>query len=122
MKNALVVDDFRSIRTVVATILKKEGFTVTEAENGLDALKYLDGSIKFDIIISDVDMPVMGGIPLIKELRTKSSYKNTSVIMLTSNPIERKINEIQGLNIKEWLVKPFDYLNFKKIIEDCQQN
>ncbi|MDP4266694.1 MAG: response regulator [Bacteroidota bacterium] len=116
-KNVLIVDDFKSIRLVVSNVLTKEGFVVTMAEDGMDALRFLDGKIKYDLIISDVDMPNMDGISLLKEIRKSIYYKEVPVILLTTNTMERKQQEVQGLRIDAWIIKPFDFLKFKETIK-----
>ncbi|MDP4266492.1 MAG: response regulator [Bacteroidota bacterium] len=121
-RNALVVDDFKSIRLVVSNVLTKEGFIVTMAEDGLDALRFLDGKIKYDLIISDVDMPNIDGISLLKEIRKNPYYKDVPVVLLTTNTLERKQEEVQGLKIDAWIKKPFEFIKFKEIIKTLTQN
>ena len=121
-KNALVVEDFKSIRLVVSNVLTKEGFNVSLAEDGLDALRFLDGTIKYSLIISDVDMPNMDGITLLKEIRKNHIYKDVPVMMLTTNTMERKKNEIQDLKIDAWVIKPFEFSAFKETIKNMVES
>jgi two-component system chemotaxis response regulator CheY len=62
-KHILIVDDSKTVRNLVAFIMKKEGFKVTAAEDGLDGLEKLYSMEKVDLIISDVNMPRMDGSP-----------------------------------------------------------
>ncbi len=115
-KRVVIADDFRSIRNVVRKTLEKKGFIVLEAEDGLEALKYFDGS-EICLLISDFDMPNMNGAELAVEIRKLEKYKDTPIMMLTSNKRKRKEDEIAGLKIDDWIVKPFDVSNFYNIIE-----
>lgn len=83
MKKILAVDDSASMRQMVGFTLKKAGFDVTEAKDGSEALEIAKGN-SFDAVISDVNMPIMDGITLIRELRALPAYKFTPMLMLTT--------------------------------------
>jgi two-component system chemotaxis response regulator CheY len=105
-KTILVVDDSSSIRTVVGTALKKEGYDVIEACDGKDALSKLTGQ-KINLIISDVNMPNMDGIAFVKQVKTLPNYKFTPVIMLTTESEQSKMAEGKAAGAKAWILKPF---------------
>jgi two-component system chemotaxis response regulator CheY len=105
-KTILVVDDSASIRQVVSLALTRAGYEVITADDGQDALKKLDGR-KIHLIISDVNMPVMDGITLIKEVKKKAEYKFTPIIMLTTESQPEKKAEGKEAGAKAWIVKPF---------------
>ncbi|TVZ37581.1 two-component system chemotaxis response regulator CheY [Alteromonadaceae bacterium 2753L.S.0a.02] len=105
-KNVLIVDDSSSVRQVVSIVLKGAGFSVTEAENGQEALNFLDGR-KFHLIVSDLNMPIMDGISLVKEARAMDAYKYTPVLMLTTESSAEKKEMGKAAGVKAWLVKPF---------------
>jgi len=105
-KSVLVVDDSSSVRQVVSLVLKSAGFTVTEANNGKAALDLLDGR-KFHLIVSDLNMPEMDGISLVKEARAIEDYKFTPVLMLTTESSAEKKEAGKAAGVKAWLVKPF---------------
>lgn len=105
-KTIMIVDDSASLRQVVAIALKGAGYDVLEAQNGQDALSKLDGK-KINLIISDVNMPVMDGISLVKEVKKLPSYKFTPIIMLTTEGSDDKKKEGQAAGAKAWIVKPF---------------
>lgn len=105
-KNILVVDDSASIRQVVGIALKGAGYDVVEACDGTDALGKLEGS-RFHLIISDVNMPKMDGITLLKELKKRSDTKFTPVIMLTTESESAKKEQGRDAGAKAWVVKPF---------------
>ena len=105
-KTILVVDDSASLRQVVNLTLQSAGYDVIEACDGKDALTKLDGK-KVHLIISDVNMPNMDGISLLKEVKKHPSYKFTPIIMLTTEAGEGKKQEGQAAGAKAWVVKPF---------------
>lgn len=107
MKKILAVDDSASMRQMVSFTLKKAGFNVTEAVDGEDALGKAKGQ-SFDLVISDVNMPRMDGITLIKNLRGLSEYKFTPMLMLTTESGLDKKTEGKAAGATGWIVKPFN--------------
>lgn len=105
-KTILIVDDSSSLRQVVNIALKTYGYTVVQAENGRDALDKLK-TVTPNLIICDVNMPIMDGITFVKELKSLPEHKFTPVIMLTTEAGEEKRLEGQTAGAKAWLVKPF---------------
>jgi two-component system chemotaxis response regulator CheY len=105
-KTILVVDDSASIRQVVGITLRGAGYTVIEAVDGQDALNKLNGQ-KIHLVISDVNMPNMDGIALIKQIKQKPDYKFVPIIMLTTEGSDAKKKEGQEAGAKAWVVKPF---------------
>lgn len=105
-KTVMVVDDSSSVRQVVSIALKSAGYDVIEACDGKDALAKLNGQ-KIHLMISDVNMPNMDGITLVKEVKKLASYKFTPIIMLTTESQEAKKLEGQAAGAKAWVVKPF---------------
>jgi two-component system, chemotaxis family, chemotaxis protein CheY len=106
-KTILVVDDSQSIRQVVALALKSAGYDVIEGTDGRDALDKLDGR-KVHLIVSDVNMPNMDGISLVKAVKAHSNYKFTPIIMLTTESDEARKQEGRAAGAKAWLLKPFN--------------
>lgn len=106
-KVILVVDDSASVRQVVGIALRGAGYTVVEASDGKDALSKLDGQQKVNLVISDVNMPVMDGITFVKEMKQKPNFKFTPVIMLTTEGADEKKQEGKSAGAKAWIVKPF---------------
>ena len=107
-KKIMVLDDSITIRTVVKTALKIEGFDVIEAENGEDGLNKVN-SANIELFICDVNMPIMDGITFVKKLREMSNYKHIPVIMLTTESSSDKIAEGKEAGAKAWMVKPFKH-------------
>ena len=105
-KKILIVDDSPSVRTVARMALRERGYDVVEAANGQEALAKLDGE-RCQLVISDVNMPIMDGITLLKEIKRHPSYKFTPVIMLTTEAGEDKKQEGRAAGAKAWITKPF---------------
>jgi len=105
-KSILIVDDSFSLRNVLGTALKNAGYEVTEAEDGRQALGCCDGR-KFNLIISDVNMPNMDGLSFVKEVKNLPAYKFTPIIMLTTESDPEKKAEGKAAGVRAWVVKPF---------------
>lgn len=107
MKKILAVDDSASMRQMVSFTLKKAGFDVSEAKDGVDALNVAK-TAKFDLVISDVNMPNMDGITLIRNLRGLPDYKFIPMLMLTTESGLEKKTEGKSAGATGWIVKPFN--------------
>jgi len=107
MATILAVDDSASMRQMVSFTLKGAGFDVTEASDGSEALKAAQTK-KFDLVLSDVNMPVMDGIQLVTELRKLDNYKFVPVLMLTTESSGDKKMEGKKAGATGWIVKPFN--------------
>lgn len=105
-KTILVVDDSSSFRNVVSIALKDAGYQVIQACDGKDALGKLDGK-KINLIISDVNMPVMDGLSFVKAAKQIAAYRFTPIIMLTTEAGENKKAEGKAAGVRAWVVKPF---------------
>ena len=105
-KRILIVDDSSSVRTVARMALRERGYEVIEASNGHEALTKLDAE-RCHLVISDVNMPSMDGITLLKEIKRHPNYKFTPVIMLTTEAGEDKKQEGRAAGAKAWITKPF---------------
>ena len=105
-KKILIVDDSSSVRTVARMALRERGYEVVEAANGQEALAKLDGE-RCHLVISDVNMPTMDGITLLKEIKRHPNYKFMPVIMLTTEAGEDKKQEGRAAGAKAWITKPF---------------
>jgi two-component system chemotaxis response regulator CheY len=105
-KTILIVDDSSSMRQLVKMTLTGAGHTVIEAVDGRDALAKLTGQ-KVNLIISDVNMPNLDGIGLVKALKERPEYKFTPIVMLTTESEASKKAEGQAAGARAWIVKPF---------------
>ena len=107
-KTVLVVDDSVSMRQMVTFTLKGAGFEVVEAGDGKEAVAKLNGGAKPNLVITDLNMPNMDGISLIKEIRGMAAHKFTPVLMLTTESADDKKKEGQAAGATGWIVKPFN--------------
>jgi two-component system chemotaxis response regulator CheY len=105
-KTIMIVDDSASLRQVVGLSLKGAGYDVIEACDGKDAISKLSGQ-KVHLIVSDVNMPNMDGITMVKQIKQMPNYKFTPIMMLTTESGGDKKMEGKAAGAKAWLVKPF---------------
>jgi two-component system chemotaxis response regulator CheY len=106
MKQILTVDDSSSIRQMVSFTLTKAGYQVAEAVDGRDGLAKA-GQQKFDLIITDLNMPNMDGIQMIAALRKLPGYGFTPILMLTTESQNEKKDAGRKAGATGWIVKPF---------------
>ena len=107
MTKILAVDDSTSMRQMVSFTLKGAGYDVIEAADGQEAFDKAKDA-KVDLVLSDVNMPVMDGITLIKELRGLADYKFVPMLMLTTESASDKKSEGKAAGATGWIVKPFN--------------
>lgn len=106
-KIIMTVDDSASVRQMVSFTLKQAGYKVLEAADGQDALQKLNGT-SVNMVITDLNMPNMNGIELIRELRAKPQFKFIPIIMLTTESQASKKQEGKAAGATGWIVKPFN--------------
>jgi two-component system chemotaxis response regulator CheY len=104
-KTILAVDDSSSVRQVVTFTLSTAGYTVVEATDGAHAITKLTGPVH--LIVTDLNMPRMDGIELIKRVRATPAYRYVPVVMLTTESHESKKLEAKAAGATGWIVKPF---------------
>jgi two-component system chemotaxis response regulator CheY len=95
------------MRQMVSFTLKRAGYTVVEAADGVEALNYARTSA-VDLVLTDVNMPNMDGISLVRELRQLAAYKFVPVLMLTTESGQDKKLLGKAAGATGWLVKPFN--------------
>ncbi|NOZ47636.1 MAG: response regulator [Chlorobi bacterium] len=105
-KNILIVDDSESIREVVSFTLENAGNNIDKAIDGVDALKFLEKN-NYDLIITDLHMPNMDGIDLIKEVRKMEKHKFIPILFLTTESQTEKKMLAKAAGATGWIVKPF---------------
>lgn len=105
-KTILIVDDSESIREVVSFTLENEGYKVLVAVDGKDALKFLDGT-PIDLVITDLHMPELDGIGLIKSIRNMPNYQRIPILFLTTESQAAKKMEAKDAGATGWIIKPF---------------
>jgi chemosensory pili system protein ChpA (sensor histidine kinase/response regulator) len=103
----LVVDDSISIRKYVQRFLDRTGFEVEVAPDGMEALNIM-GRMKFDVVITDLEMPVMHGYDLMAEMRKSPDLMNIPIIVLTSRAGDKHRQKAIEMGARDYLVKPFE--------------
>ena len=114
-KTALVVDDSVTIRQMVSYTLKQAGFDILTGSNGEEGLGHLDGR-QVDLIVTDLNMPVMDGFGLIRQARTRQAYRFTPILVLTTESKESRKLEGKQAGATGWLVKPFNPQQLKQVV------
>lgn len=106
-KTVLAVDDSKSILQMVSFTLKGAGYQVVEASNGQEALNVAQRQ-KVDLVLTDLNMPVMDGLTLVQRLRALPNYRFTPMLMLTTEAGNDFKAKGKAAGLTGWLVKPFD--------------
>lgn len=106
MKSVLLVDDSATILLSISNILMKAGYAAEKASSAEDALKKLQAGLKIDLMITDLNMPGMNGIDLIKEVRRLPAYKFVPILFLTTESQQSRKMEAKAAGASGWIVKP----------------
>ncbi|MBN2524524.1 MAG: response regulator [Bacteroidales bacterium] len=119
-KRIVIVEDFNTSRQIIKKILMKKGYSVEEASDGREALKFFNGN-HVDLVISDYNMPNMDGATLVEYIRRKEEYKYIPILMLSNETNAAKLNRAREAKITGWIKKPFDVAEFTKLIDKVLQ-
>jgi two-component system chemotaxis response regulator CheY len=104
--NALVVEDSPPMRKMIVFALSRiRQLHVVEADDGVDALRRIAGT-KFDIIITDINMPILDGLKLVKRLRADEAYKDVPIIIITTEGAEEDRQRALALGANAYITKP----------------
>ena len=115
--NFLVVEDSPTMRQLISFSLKRfKNAKIIEAVDGVDALKKLSGPDKIDLILTDINMPVMDGLDFCQQVRALPAYKFTPLLILTTESDETKKQQGKGVGATGWLIKPFNPQQLVKVI------
>ena len=106
-KTILIVDDSASIRDLITFTLETAGYKVLCGKDGNDALRYFGGS-SIDLVITDLHMPKVDGIALIKEIRAMPKYQFVPILVLTTDSQVSKKQNARDAGATGWIVKPFE--------------
>ncbi len=106
-KKILTVDDSRTMREMVSFTLKGAGYEVLEAGDGQQGLNVVTAN-KVDLVIADLNMPVMDGLTMIRKLRANPAHRTLPILMLTTESDEKKKAEGRAAGATGWIVKPFN--------------
>ena len=116
-KTIFLVDDSVTMLMSVKAILEMNGFKVETANDGAQALAKLKAGVKPDLIITDINMPNMGGLELIKSVRALPSFRFTPILTLTTESQAAKRDEGKKLGATGWLMKPVAGPDLVKVIK-----
>ncbi len=117
--NILVVDDSKTIRAIIVKILKLTKLKIGqifEAENGKEALDCLKDNW-IDLILTDLNMPVMSGIEMVSEMARDGLLKDIPVIVISTDGSVKRIEELKEKGIREYIRKPFTPESLSEVID-----
>ncbi|ALG72067.1 Fis family transcriptional regulator [Azospirillum thiophilum] len=106
-KKVMTVDDSRTMRDMVSFTLRGAGYEVVEAADGQQAMNAI-ATTKVDLVITDLNMPNMDGLTLIRRLRAIPAHRTLPILMLTTEADEKKKAEGRTAGATGWIVKPFN--------------
>lgn len=116
--NVLIVDDSQTMRKVIRKTVSLSGFEIGdcwEAGNGKEALEILR-SCWVDLILTDLNMPVMNGLEMLREIGRDEMYRKIPVVLITTEGSESRIEEAYALGIKGYIQKPFYPENIRDVL------
>jgi two-component system chemotaxis response regulator CheY len=114
----LVVEDSPTMRQLIVFALKRiRGFQIVEANDGVDGLKKLSAE-KFDLILTDINMPIMDGLKLVSMVRNDPNYKETPIIVITTEGAIEDRERALALGANEYITKPIQTM---KILETVKK-
>ena len=116
MHSILAVDDSASMRQMVSFTLKNAGYDVVEALDGEDAFDKARAR-DFDLVLTDQNMPRLDGLGLTRKLRETPKFKNTPILILTTESSDQMKQAGRAAGATGWLVKPFDPAMFIEVIK-----
>jgi two-component system chemotaxis response regulator CheY len=116
-RNVLVVDDSASMRALVSSTLKGLGYQTHEAANGEDALGRIKNMASVDLIITDLNMPVMDGITFVQSVRKLQALKFVPVLLLTTETRTEQKDKAKAAGATGWLTKPFDPKQLTAVVQ-----
>jgi two-component system, chemotaxis family, chemotaxis protein CheY len=106
-KRVLAVDDSLTIRQLIKMTLSRAGYEIVEAEDGAKGLQKASAET-FDLVLSDINMPIMTGIEMLRSLRKLAQYKFTPIVLVTTESQPGKKQEGKAAGATGWIVKPFE--------------
>jgi two-component system chemotaxis response regulator CheY len=117
MKNVLIVEDSKAIRSMIRVSLEEEGtFYVVETGNGFEALKTLP-TRRFDLIITDINMPDINGLELIGFVKSNPAYQSIPLVIVSTEKSDEDKNRGMALGASAYVVKPFTKAELMKAVK-----
>jgi len=113
----LVVEDSPTMRQLIVFALKRiRGFQIVEANDGVDGLKKLSAD-KFDLILTDINMPIMDGLKLVSMVRNDPNYKETPIIIITTEGAIEDRERALALGADEYITKPIQTMQILETVK-----
>ena len=113
----LVVEDSPTMRQLIVFALKRiRGFQIIEANDGVDGLKKLSAD-KFDLIVTDINMPIMDGLKLVSMVRNDPNYKETPIIIITTEGATEDRERALALGANEYITKPIQTMQILETVK-----
>ena len=107
-KTILVVDDSCSVRQHVSLVLQRAGFETAQAADGQEGLAMVDSNRNIDIVICDINMPIMNGLEMVEKIKAKPENKSLPILMLTTEGQASLVKRAKQAGAVGWIVKPFN--------------
>lgn len=102
----LIIEDSPTMRQLIAFALKRlQGVRIVEASDGVDGLKKLS-SEKFDLILTDINMPIMDGLKLVSLVRNDANYRTTPIVVITTEGAQEDRERALALGANDYITKP----------------
>lgn len=112
----MIVDDSPSVRLTTSKVVEKAGWHVETAKNGIDALEKLKILPAPNVILSDIEMPKMGGFEFVAALREDESLKGIPVIFISSRTDDSDRQQATAAGVADYLTKPYDQIQLMELI------
>lgn len=116
-KSVLVVDDSAVSRMVLSRALTEQGYSVCAVNSGQEAMDWVDRHPPADLVITDLHMPEIGGLHLIRYLRGRRGYTTLPIFVLTAGAEEEEKQQVRQAGATGWILKPFDTTKLVDAIE-----
>jgi two-component system chemotaxis response regulator CheY len=116
--NVLVVEDSPPMRKMIVFALSRiKGLTVAEADDGVDALRKL-AQTKYDLIVTDINMPILDGLKLVKRLRADGAYMKVPIIIITTEGAAEDRQRALALGANAYITKPIQAPQVIKLVKE----
>lgn len=115
-KKILLVDDSMAMRLACSKVLTPEGYEVLHAENGIVGLEQLEKHPDVSLIICDINMPKMGGVEMMENIKKAGKHTAVPIIVVSSEASMRAVEGSKTIGVKGWLVKPFTPEQLKSVV------
>jgi two-component system chemotaxis response regulator CheY len=102
----LIIEDSPTMRQLISFALKRlQGVRIVEANDGVDGLKKLSAD-RFDLILTDINMPIMDGLKLVSLVRNDANYRNTPIVVITTEGAQEDRERALALGANDYITKP----------------